>query len=172
MAVVLCGMASGAGFASFENVFYVRTMRQAAKECWKIDAPDSCKDPIVFGLSGKWYVAARIVSAGLHVCLTGTTAVALAYEWFLAPNMWILKYLALIAMMILHGCFNASTQWATGEDNSINFQLLIITYVQFFVAWCFALFYIEPEFQRRRAAQVARSAEAGGDLALADRQEP
>eukprot|EP00933_Yihiella_yeosuensis_P055884 TRINITY_DN5483_c0_g1_i1.p1 TRINITY_DN5483_c0_g1~~TRINITY_DN5483_c0_g1_i1.p1 ORF type:complete len:481 (+),score=29.75 TRINITY_DN5483_c0_g1_i1:91-1533(+) len=126
-AVVLSGMAAGAGFATLENVDYVTKIQGLSD------------DP--------WMASIRLFSASIHICMTGTCAVAYAFELFLSPGAWMLKYLALGAMIFLHGTFNASTAW--GGDVTLCVGIFIN--LQFFLWFVLTVAYIEPESLKRRA---------------------
>merc|ERR1719401_2077844 len=100
----------------------------------------------------EWAAGIRLFSASIHICMTGTIAFWYAFELFRAPSMYFLKYVALLAMMILHGTFNASTAWG---DN-VTYVIAAFIDLQFLVWFLVTVFWLEPRYQmsRERAPTV------------------
>merc|ERR1711920_825704 len=114
------------------------------------------------GMASPWLPAVRLLSASIHICMTGTCGVALAYEQFLDSTMWPLKFVALFFMMVLHGTYNASASW--GSIGGVGYFFVMGGFIIFqFLIWLYKLLvYIEPEFQRRR--QLERNERQGQEL--------
>lgn len=167
MAVVLCGMASGAGFGALENADRMMKVEQYSLGCWKALPEYFCSDTHLWGLSIKWApFVLTAINAILHTCWTGTVAVALACEWFLSPCLWPLKYVALAMVIVLHGTFEASIhdEWLVGHIQGFVFEwpvfITIVTIAQFACLWCFALFYMEPKYEQQRQKRIDNADES------------
>jgi len=136
-AVVLAGMASGAGFASMENINYVSKIQAAFRGCQARGDMQSCVDQGVTW----WTAAVRMRTASIHICMSGTPAVAMAYEQFIDPSEWRLKWFALLGVIVAHGTHNASPQWGNPR---ITLLIVIFINLQFFY-WVVLLFLVERE---------------------------
>lgn len=96
--VVLCGMAVGGGFSSVENIKY-----------------DFQAGDVSIALL-------RLVSASMHICMTGVSAVFFAHALFLEPKQrWWMKYIGVLAMGIFHGSFDGTAMFSSPLPKSMCF---------------------------------------------------